>query len=114
MDIPTAVTGLAALAQNHRLEAFRLLVRAGDDGLPAGAIARALEIPHNTMSSHLAALSNAGLVRSRREGRSIIYSTDFDTTRGLLEYLLEDCCQGAADICGPAVESVGCCVAETV
>lgn len=111
MEIITASRALSALSQETRLETFRLLVRCGDDGLPAGDIARALEIPHNTMSSHLAILSNAGLVNSRREGRSIIYSIDFAGVRHLMSFLMEDCCQGRPEVCGPALDSViaGCC-----
>lgn len=106
MEINTAVRSLAALAQESRLATFRLLVRAGDEGMPAGAIARALDIPHNTLSTHLAALANAGLIRSQRQGRSIIYSVDFDGTRALLAFLLEDCCQGAPELCTPILDSV--------
>lgn len=106
MEIRTATRSLAALAQESRLAAFRLLVRAGGDGMAAGAIAQTLDIPNNTLSTHLAALQNAGLIRSRREGRSIIYSVDFDGTRALLGFLLEDCCQGAPEVCTPALDSV--------
>lgn len=111
MDINTAVASLSALAQESRLAAFRLLVQAGDSGLPAGKIARALEIPHNTLSTHVATLAQAGLVRSRREGRSIIYSIDFDGTRELMRFLLEDCCQGVPDLCNKALDSAmpACC-----
>ncbi len=106
-----AVQSLGALAQESRLEAFRLLVRSGDEGLAAGEIARALEIPHNTLSSHLSILVNAGLLKSRRESRSIIYSVDFDGTRKLLSFLMEDCCQGNPEVCMPVLESLlpGCC-----
>lgn len=100
-----AVRAFGALAQESRLAAFRLLVRAGESGLPAGEIARGLRIPHNTLSSHLAILTRAGIVRSRREGRSIIYAVDFDGTRSLLAFLLEDCCQGRPELCSPAIES---------
>ena len=111
MDIIDATRALSALSQQTRLETFRLLVRCGDDGLPAGEIGRALEVPHNTLSSHLAILSNAGLVRSRRDGRSVIYSIDFAGVRGLMSFLMEDCCQGRPEVCGPALDSVvaGCC-----
>ncbi len=111
MDIDSAVRSLGALAQHSRLAAFRLLVRAGTQGLPAGEIAQALSIPHNTLSSHLATLVQGGLVCSRREGRSIIYSIDFAGTRALLGFLVEDCCRGAPEICSPALDSVlaGCC-----
>ncbi|MDX1431026.1 MAG: metalloregulator ArsR/SmtB family transcription factor [Gammaproteobacteria bacterium] len=111
MDTTGATKALGALAQESRLEAFRLLVRSGLDGMPAGAIARALDIPHNTMSSHLSILVNAGLVGSRREGRSIIYSIDLDGTRELLAFLMEDCCQGRPEVCTPVLDSVlpACC-----
>lgn len=111
MDISRATNALAALAQESRLTTFRLLVKAGMPGLPAGEIARALGIPHNTLSTHLAVLTRAGLLRSRREGRSVIYAVDFDGTRALLGFLLEDCCQGSPEICSPALDAVlrGCC-----
>ncbi len=111
MDITTTVRSLSALAQESRLTAFRLLVRCGDEGMAAGEIARTLSIPHNTMSSHLATLVNSGLVNSRRESRSIIYSIDFDGTRDLLSFLMEDCCQGQPELCAPVLDSVlpGCC-----
>lgn len=105
MDNTSAVRAFGALAQESRLAAFRLLVQAGDAGLPAGDIARALEIPHNTLSTHLSILSQAGMVRSRRAGRSIIYAVDFDGTRSLLAFLLEDCCNGRPELCSPAIES---------
>ena len=105
---------LSALSQETRLGVFRLLVRGGPQGMAAGEIARALEIPHNTLSSHLSVLSNAGLLQSRRESRSIIYSVDFDGTRNLLTFLLEDCCQGQPEFCAPVVDSLlaGCCNPE--
>jgi ArsR family transcriptional regulator len=111
MDIIIATKALGALSQESRLAAFRMLVRSGIDGVPAGEIARRLDIPHNTMSSHLSILVNAGLVNSRREGRSIIYSIDFDGTRDLLSFLMEDCCQGRPEVCSPVLDSVlpGCC-----
>lgn len=84
---------------------------AGPEGLPAGAIARALEVPHNTMSTHLSVLAHAGLVRSRRDGRSVIYAIDFDGLRGLLTYLLEDCCGGRPEVCVPALDRLlACCI----
>jgi len=111
MDINTATRALSALSQPTRLETFRLLVRSGPEGMPAGEIARSLEVPHNTMSSHLSILANAGLVSSRREGRSVIYGVEFDGVRTLLGFLVEDCCQGRPDVCGPALDSVlnACC-----
>lgn len=115
MDIKAAVQALTALAQESRLAAFQLLVRAGEQGLPAGDIARALGVPHNTLSTHLSTLTHSGLVRSRRESRSIIYSVDFHGTRALLAFLLEECCQGAPEVCSPAIDSVlaDCCTTQS-
>ena len=98
-----AIDALGALAQETRLGIFRLLVRQGPAGLPAGAIAERLAIPAPTMSFHLAYLSRAGLVTSRREGRSILYAADYRGMSALLTYLTEDCCQGRPEICRPAV-----------
>jgi DNA-binding transcriptional ArsR family regulator len=111
MDTSTTIKALAALAQESRLKVFRLLVRSGTEGLAAGEIARRLEIPHNTMSSQLSILTNAGLVDSRRDGRSIIYNIDFDGTRNLLSFLMEDCCQGRPELCAPVLDSLlpACC-----
>ncbi|GAB4226547.1 MAG: helix-turn-helix transcriptional regulator [Methyloligellaceae bacterium] len=106
MDNESAIRAFGALAQETRLAVFRLLVRAGAQGMAAGSIARTLDIPHNTLSSHLALLAGAGLVSSRREGRSIIYRIDFTGTRALLSYLMEDCCQGRPEVCAPVLESV--------
>ncbi len=106
MDIKTATSALGALSQESRLEVFRLLIRQGIQGLAAGEIARTLDIPHNTMSSHLAIMANAGLVKSRRDGRSVIYSIDFDGTRELLAYLMEECCQGRPEVCSPLLDNV--------
>jgi ArsR family transcriptional regulator, arsenate/arsenite/antimonite-responsive transcriptional repressor len=113
MDTTEAVTRLSALAQESRLNVFRMLVRAGREGLPAGDIARALAVPHNTMSSHLAILTRAKLVQARKEGRSVIYALDLEGTRGLLSFLMEDCCQGEPAVCGPVIEStLAACCAE--
>lgn len=81
-----------ALSQETRLRAFRLLVQAGEDGLPAGALSEKLEVPHNTMSFHLNHLSNANIVSSRRAGRSIIYSANFPLVRDLIRFMVRDCC----------------------
>ena len=115
MDTNTTVKSLAALAQESRLNAFRLLVRSGPEGLAAGEIARRLDVPHNTLSSHLSILVNAGLVESRREGRSIIYTIDFGGTRELLSFLMEDCCQGQPELCAPVLDSLlpSCCATPT-
>ena len=111
MDVKTAVQSLSALAQESRIAAFRLLVQAGEAGLAAGTIARTLGIPHNTLSTHLSILSQGGLLNSRREGRSIIYSVNFEGTRALLAFLLEDCCRGESALCSPAIDSAlaACC-----
>jgi DNA-binding transcriptional ArsR family regulator len=101
-----AIDALAALAQESRLRAFRLLVKCGPEGMAAGEIARALKVPHNTLSSHLAVLVQAGLVRSRKEGRSVIYTPDLDGTRGLLSFLMEDCCRGRPEVCAPLIACV--------
>jgi ArsR family transcriptional regulator len=104
METKGAVIGLSALAQESRLEVFRLLVRAGPEGLAAGDIARTLDITPNTLSSQLNILSNAGLIASRRDGRSIIYAASYDTMSDLLRYLMEDCCQGRAEVCAPLAD----------
>ena len=104
-----AVKRLSALAQDSRLEVFRLLVKAGPEGLAAGEIARRLATPANTASAQLLVLSNAGLIRARRDGRSIIYSVDFEAMSGLLVFLTEDCCGGRSEICAPLVEVAGRC-----
>lgn len=108
MESRTAIKRLAALAQEGRLEVFRQLVQAGRDGLPAGEIAKAVGVPPNTLSAQLSVLSNAGLVSSRREGRSIIYSADYTGIGGLLVYLMEDCCQGRPEVCRPVADAARC------
>ena len=100
----SAVTGLSALAHAGRLSTFRLLVQAGAAGLPAGEIAKRLAILPNTLSTQLQILDHAGLVHARREGRSIIYTADYGAMQGLLGFLLEDCCGGSPEICGPLSE----------
>lgn len=110
MEANNAVKRLSALAQDARLEVFRLLVKAGPDGLAAGEIARSLETAANTMSAQLLILSNAGLIRARRDGRSILYSVDFTAMGDLLVFLTEDCCGGRAEICAPlALAAASCC-----
>lgn len=100
METQTAVSALAALAQEHRLETFRLLVRAGAEGLPPTQIAERLDIAAPTLSFHLAQLRHAGLVRVRRDGRSLIYTVDYDSMNGLMEFLTENCCAGKELACG--------------
>ncbi len=104
MELSTAVKGLSALAQDARLSVFRLLVRAGPMGIAAGDVARALGITPNTLSAQLNVLANAGLIRSRRQGRSIIYAADYNGISELLVYLTDDCCQGRREICAPLAE----------
>lgn len=98
MDAAAAISALGALAQEHRLALFRLLVQAGADGMAAGAIAEALGVPNSSLSFHLAQLSRAGLVRQERRHRSIIYRADYSAMNGLVGYLMENCCEGAG--CG--------------
>lgn len=100
MNRSRAVKSLAALAQETRLEAFRLLVQAGPDGLAAGDLAARLDISPPALSFHLRGLANAGLVRSRQDGRFIYYSADYDAMQSLVGFLTENCCGGAA--CAPA------------
>ena len=111
MELNAACKALGALAQESRLETFRLLVRAGDEGLAAGDIAASLDVPNNTLSTHLRILVDAGLLASERHGRSIVYRVDFEGARTLLQFLLEDCCQASRDACTPALQSVSsaCC-----
>src|SRR6266446_8988117 len=102
MKNPGALSALAALAQDNRLDAYRLLVQAGPVGMPAGAVAGALGLPPNTLTFHFDRLREAGLVTVRREGRSMIYTARFDTMNALLGYLTENCCKGSQDACIPA------------
>jgi DNA-binding transcriptional ArsR family regulator len=97
MKSTTAIAALSALAHEHRLAAFRLLVRAGPTGVPAGEIAADLDIPNATLSFHLNQLRHAGLVSFRRIGRSLVYVAEFDTMNELLAYLTENCCQGSVE-----------------
>ena len=95
MDSAEAISALGALAQEHRLALFRLLVRAGSDGMAAGSIAEALGVPNSSLSFHLAQLSRAGLVRQERRHRSIIYRADYGAMNALVGYLMENCCADA-------------------
>jgi DNA-binding transcriptional ArsR family regulator len=103
MKSTDAVAALAALAQENRLDVFRLLVQAGPDGMPAGGVATALKLAPNTLTFHFDRLRDAGLVTVRREGRLMIYAARFKVMNSLLGFLTENCCQGAADACAPAV-----------
>jgi DNA-binding transcriptional ArsR family regulator len=102
MQSSAAVEALGALAQEHRLALFRLLVQAGEEGMPAGAIAEALGVPNSSLSFHLAHLTRAGLIQQRRQGRSLIYTADYAAMNALVGYLMENCCQGAS--CAPAAQ----------
>jgi DNA-binding transcriptional ArsR family regulator len=106
MENKQAVAALGALAHEGRLAVFRMLVQAGAEGVAAGEIARRLGVPPNSLSANLTVLSHAGLIASRREGRSIIYAAAYDRMAALLGYLVEDCCQGSPAICAPLVESL--------
>jgi DNA-binding transcriptional ArsR family regulator len=97
MEKSDAIAALAALSQDNRLDVFRLLVRAGHDGMAAGAVATALSLAPNTLSFHFDRLRQAGLVTVKREGRSLIYAARFETMNALLGYLTENCCAGVAD-----------------
>lgn len=96
MQSRSAIDALGALANEHRLALFRLLVERGPDGAPAGAIAAELGIPSSSLSFHLAHLNQAGLVKRERQGRSLIYAADFASMDALIGYLTENCCAGAA------------------
>lgn len=106
MDEINAIESFSALAQQTRLSAFRLLVRSEPEGLPAGEIARFLNVPHNTMSTHLAVLTRAHLVESRRESRSIIYRANLNQLQETVGFLVRDCCAGRPDICEPLLKSL--------
>ena len=103
MDGSEVVAALGALAQEHRLALFRLLVQAGADGMAAGALSAALDLPASSTSFHLAQLSHAGLVAQRRQGRSIIYTADYAAMTGLMDYLTQNCCGGV-----PCLPDVAC------
>lgn len=98
-DAEQVIEALGALAHEHRLALFRLLVQAGADGMPAGVIAEALALPNSSLSFHLAHLTRAGLIRQQRQSRSLIYTADYAAMNGLVGYLMENCCGGAA--CAP-------------
>ncbi len=104
MDAKKSQAAFAALAQPTRLKAFRKLVAAHPDGLPAGEIAKVCKVPHNTMSTHLAALQRGGLIAVARQGRSMNYRADLDGFRGLIDFMLRDCCSDRPEICAPVVD----------
>ena len=108
MNNENAVAALGALAQDTRLAVFRLLVRAGPEGISAGDIAHAVGATPSTLSHHLGLLERAGLATSRRSGRMLFYAADYPGTRSLLAFLMEDCCQGNPELCGDLVP-IACC-----
>ena len=108
MDNQNAITALGALAQDTRLAVFRLLVRAGPEGISAGDIAHAVGATPSTLSHHLGLLERAGLATSRRAGRMLFYAADYTGTRSLLAFLMEDCCQGNPDLCGNLTPATSC------
>jgi ArsR family transcriptional regulator, arsenate/arsenite/antimonite-responsive transcriptional repressor len=109
VETENAILALAALAQSTRLDVFRLLVKHEPDGLAAGDIAKTLAVPQNTMSSHLAILSRAGLVSSERFSRSIVYRADLSRVQAVMLFMLKDCCHGRPEICGPLIEDLAPC-----
>lgn len=114
MEMIHVVERFSALASPARLAVFRLLVQAGPGGVRAGEVAEAIAAAANTTSNHLAVLSRAGLIQSRRDGRSIVYSADYEATRDLIGYLIEDCCAGRPEVCVPMIEVArrACCVEQ--
>ena len=102
MDKVAALAALAALAQEHRLEVYRILVQAGPEGMAAGEVASALGIAPNTLSFHFDRLRHSGLVSVARHGRSLIYAARYETMNNLLGYLTENCCGGRPELCAPA------------
>ena len=109
MDEHQALDAFGALSQETRLQIVRLLVKAGPDGMPAGAIGEALEASSSKLSFHLSHLERAGLIQSRREARSIIYSAAYPALSELIEFLMRDCCQGRPEVCAPAVAALSAC-----
>ncbi len=108
MDKEQALDAFAALSQSTRLDVFRLLIKAGDKGMSAGGISDTLGVRQNTMSANLAILARSGLIRNRREGRSIRYYADMGGMRGLLAFLMEDCCGGRPELCQPVIDELAC------
>jgi DNA-binding transcriptional ArsR family regulator len=103
MNSADAILAFSALAQPTRLSAFRILIRAGPDGLPVGELARKLGVRQNTLSTHLSILARAGLVRSERQSRLIFYRPQLDHVRAVTVFLLKNCCEGRPELCGPLI-----------
>lgn len=113
MDSGQALLVFAALAQPTRLDVFRLLIEHEPDGLPAGEIARQMGVPHNTMSTHLAILTRAGLIAAERHSRTIVYRAQLEAVRALTGYLVKDCCRSRPEICAPLiVDLTPCCTVQ--
>lgn len=112
MEMNEAIGALTALGHETRLTVFRLLVQAGPSGLAAGAVAERAGVPPSTMSHHLGLLERAGLVRSWRVHRQIFYATDYEGTRKLLSFLMEDCCQGRPELCGDGLVAAAACKSD--
>ncbi len=108
MDKRSSLTALAALSQETRLDVFRLLVEAGSEGIAAGEIGQRLGTVQNTTSAHLKVLTHAGLIRAERDGRTVRYSANMTGFRDLLAFLMEDCCDGAPELCRPVIDAVTC------
>ncbi len=109
MEIKNAIASFAALSQDTRLKAFRLLVSQEPEGLPAGEIARQLSVPHNTMSAHLSVLARAGWVVSKRQSRQIIYRASLTHMEAVVQFLLQDCCAGHPELCASIMDSLSGC-----
>lgn len=109
MEKKRSLAAFAALSHETRLDAFRLLIRIGPIGMLAGDIGEALGVKQNTMSANLSVLSHAGLIRQEREGRSVRYFADMDGMKGLLHFLMEDCCGGQTELCQPVIDKIACC-----
>ncbi|WP_011579673.1 MULTISPECIES: ArsR/SmtB family transcription factor [Chelativorans] len=109
MESEEAILALSALAQPTRLDVFRLLMEHEPHGLPAGEIARRMAVPHNTMSSHLAVMTRAGLIGAERQSRSIIYRARLGAARALAAFLVKDCCGGRPEICAPLIAELSPC-----
>lgn len=114
MDERQALAAFGALAQEHRLRLVRQLVMAGPSGAASGVLAAAIGVSASSVSHHLKELEHAGLVQSRREGRSIVYSAAYPALSGLIQFLMRDCCQGLPEVCTPAVTALAACCTEEV
>lgn len=108
MESFKVIAAFSALSQQTRLDVFRLLIKAGTKGLLAGELGEQLVVRQNTMSANLTVLLNAGLVRNERQGRTVRYFADFDAVRGLLAFLMEDCCGGRPELCQPVIDEIAC------